>query len=334
MNIAHSNLPYRREVDESIEHVLEGIPPSMLIYFKEHFEKNVSQMIRRSAQMELRLVVDASTVISELISFVKKGSSLLFELSLEPFIKLYAPHKIIEEVEEELPRIADEQDLDLNFLTDSWRKLLSRIKIMTPADMEARLEGYRLVGARDVEDVPYLALTFSFETHGIITRDKDIIEQPEIRTWKIGKVKSVVTIFKKGSFSFFVTSHLLLPMFQLVFKISVSILRVILEVIKVVIQFFGNLIAGAIKAISRLPDWLKLLIGLTTLVMILHYRTREAMIDCIKKIGKAIGDFMLQLYGSIKDLIAKIAPLIQITVITLHVLYSYMDQAILQLQSL
>jgi hypothetical protein len=205
---------------------------------------------------------------------------------------------------------------------------------MTPADMKAWLEGYRLVGARDVEDVPYLALTFSFETHGIITRDKDIIEQPEIRTWKIGKVKSVVTIFKKGSFSFFVTSHLLLPMFQLVFKISVSILRALLEVVKAVIQFFGNLIAGAIKAISRLPDWLKLLIGPATLAMILYDKTREAMIDSVRKIGKAIGDFMLQLYGSIKGLIAKVAPLIQITVTILHVVYSHMDQAILQLQSL
>jgi predicted nucleic acid-binding protein len=306
----------------------------MLIYFKEHFEKNVSQMIGRPAQMELRLVVDASTVISELIPFAKNGSSLLFKLSLEPFIKLYAPHKIIEEVEKELPRIADEQNLDLNLLTDSWRKLLSRIKIMTPADMGAWLEGYRLVGARDIEDVPYLALTFSFETHGIITRDKDIIEQPEIRTWKIGRVKSVVTIFKKGSFSFFVTSHLLLPMFQLVFKISVSILRVFLEVANAVIQFFSDLIAGVIKAVSRLPDWLKLLMGLATLAMILYDRTREAMIDFIRKIGKAIGDFMFQLYESIKGFIATIAPLIQITVTILHVLYSHIDQAILQLQSL
>lgn len=123
-------------------------------------------------------------------------------------------------------------------------------------------------------------------------------------------------------------------MFQLVFKISVSILRAFLEVVKAIIQFFGNLIAGAMKAVSRLPDWLKVLIGLATLAMILHDRTREAMINSIRKIGKAIGDFMLQFYGSIKDLIAKIAPLIQITVTILHVLYSYMDQAILQLQSL
>lgn len=333
--MGYTNLPNYQEIDQSLEKITEGIPPQLVNYLRLHFQKNISEVLGKTVEMDLKLVVDTSSILPELISFVRNGKSALYEVSQGAFLSLYAPSKLVEEVEKKIPEISKRNRLDKDRLIQAWRESFRpRIIIANIENLQAIIFGLATVRKRDIEDVPFVALNFSLKTHGIVTRDKDIIEQPEIRTWSVGKVKKLVTIFGKGTFSFFISSKLLLPLLRAVFQIGVSVLRSLLEFAGELVQLSINLIKGLIDRISRLPDWAKILLGVSVIVMFSIEETRKTALELLQKIGEAISTFISQMYNLIKGLLEKIAPYIEFTIVMTSVLLINMQQAITQLQSL
>jgi predicted nucleic acid-binding protein len=285
--------------------------------------------------MDLRLVIDTSSILSELISFVKTGKSILYEVAQGAFISLYAPSKLIAEVGKKIPEIARKNKLDQNSLIQAWQlHFRPRIIVYDARNLLDLLFGFFVVGKRDIEDVPFVALTFSLKTHGIVTRDKDIIEQPVVRTWRMGNVKKLITLFKKGSFSFFISARFLVPLLRAVFQIGVAILRSLFDLAAKVIQFSAGLIKGLIKEVAKLPDWVKMLLGMAIILMLINEKSRKTAIELLQKIGESITTFLVQTYNLVKALVEKIAPSIQFTVNVVYVLFNSIDQTIVQLRSL
>ena len=285
--------------------------------------------------MKLQLVVDTSSILSELISFVRSGKSVLYEASKGTFLSLYAPSKLVEEVETKIPKISKRNRLDKDLLIKAWKEFFRpRIRIDNVENLQAIAFGLATVGKRDIEDVPFVALNFSLRTHGIVTRDRDIIEQPEIRTWGLGKVKKFVTIFGKGTFSFFISSKILLPLLRVVFQIGVSMLRALLEFAGELVQLSINLVKGLVDRISKLPDWAKLLFGALVIAVFLIEELRKPALEFLHSIAKSIATFLSQMYSLIKELLDGIAPYLEFTIAMASVLLVSMRQAITQLQTL
>jgi predicted nucleic acid-binding protein len=327
--------PDYHAIDRSLEEAVEDIPPQLFSYLSLQFQRNISEALGKNVGLDLKLVVDTSSLISELISFVKVGKSMLYEVTKGPFILLYAPSKLIEEVEEKIPKIARNHKLEQNSLIQAWRQVfLPRIAISDTNNLLASLFGYATVGKRDTEDVPFVALTFSLQTHGILTRDKDIIEQPQIRTWKMGKVKKFVTVFKKGTFSFFVSANLLVPLFRAIFQIGVVILRSLLEFAGKVIEAGANLVRGFIDGLSKLPDWAKLLFGLAIVALLTIEETRKKAIEVVQKIGEAISAFLSQMYNLLRQLLEQLAPYVGFALNAFSVLFNSISEATAQLQAM
>jgi len=323
-----------QEIDRSIEGILKDIPTLLLNHLKRNFEQNISSFIGGSFKLELRLVVDSSSVVSNLISFAKKGESILHKLIKDPFLRLYAPSTLKKEVEKNIVEISQKKKLDKELLMKTWRHdILPKITILDPSDL-AMLKGYLVVGRRDVTDVPFVALHFQLGTHGVVTRDKDIIEQPVVRTWHIKRVCGLVTVFKKGAFSFFIYSRILPNVLHAVFKIGVAVLRTVLEILAKIVQLFVNLTNGVIRTISKLPDWAQLLVGIAAFIMILEERTQNFIVEFLKKVGEAIFKFASEVYSVIINLLKFLAPLVQIALSVLAYLSSSYQETIKQLRTL
>jgi len=324
-----------QEIDRSIEGILKDIPPQLLNHLKRNFEQNISSFIGGSFKLELRLVVDSSSVISNLISFAKRRESILHKLVKEPFLRLYAPSTLKKEVERNIAEISKKKKLDVELLMKTWRtEILPKITVLNTSDFKAMFKGFLAVGTRDKTDVPFVALHFQLGTHGVITKDKDIIEQPLVRTWRLRRVGGLITVFKKGAFSFFIYSKVLPNVLYAVFKIAVAVLRIAFEMLAKIIRFIINLASGVVRAISGLPDWAQLLVGIAAIILILEDRTRNLAVEFLKRVSEAIFEFASEVYTAIKNLLEYLAPLVQIALTVLTYLFNSYQETIKQLRAL
>jgi len=272
------------------------VPSQFLVYLKENFEKNIAYFLGHPSRMELDVVVDSSSIIADMLSLVRKGKSKLRQLMKEPFVRFHAPTILKTEVESKM----DKWKKDKQLLMQTWQTdFLPNIRLKDPKNLIAWIKGFITVGRRDEKDIPFVALHFEMRSQGIITRDKDIIEQPQIRTWKLGRLGNVVTIFKKGSFSFFVFSKLLPAIFYVLFQIGVAVF-----------------------------------LGLATFVFVLYDKTRNAALDFLKKVSEEFCRFAFKLYENIKSLLSSLAPIVNVAIVVLTYLFQTLEEAINQIRSI
>ena len=99
-NMNYSTSPNYQKIDQSLEKIIEDIPADLIHYLRLQFQKNISNALGKTVEMSLKLVVDTNSILSELISYVKNGKSALYEISKGAFLSLYAPPKLVEEVED------------------------------------------------------------------------------------------------------------------------------------------------------------------------------------------------------------------------------------------
>jgi len=331
----NSEFPSPDAIDQALEHIIADIPPDLFSYLRYYFQNSLSSVLGKTVELNMKLVLDTSSVIPELMSLVKSGKSVLAELVKRDFLYVLAPLKLIEEVEENIPKISRRHKLNQASLNRVWNETFKpKIKISNVNNYMDTLFGIATVGKRDPEDVPFVALTFSLKADGIITQDKDIIDQPEVRTWKMGKVKKLITIFQKGTFSFFISARFIVPLLRALFQIGVSILKSILDVVRKIINIGTNLISGLIKTVSKLPDWIKILLGISAIIVILHNETRKTIEEMVSHTAETIANFLSQVYDLINQFLLQIEPFIEFGVSMITVLFLNIAQSIDQLQSL
>ena len=320
--------PNYHAIDKSLEQTVEQIPPQLLSYMSSQFQRNMSGMFGKDIEMKLRLVVDTSSILPELMSYVRVGKSTLDEVAKTSFVELYAPPKLVQEVVEKIPVLSKKHRLDHSMLTQAWQQIfLPKIRVSDVSSLQALLFAQDIVGKRDPEDMPFVALSFSLRAHGIATQDKDLLEQPDIRTWKMGKVRRLVTVFKKGAFSFFISANFIVPLLKAVFQIAISILRALLE-------FAWKLVKTLVVGLSKLPDWAKVLLGLATVVILTVKEAREKAVQFGKEICESIANFLTQIYNLLRPLIERIGPYVEVAIDTLLVLFNSIDESIMQLRSI
>jgi len=323
------------KIDKSIEKAMRGFPSQLVEYLKENFQKNIACFLGHPAKLEVDIVVDSSSIIADILSMVRKGKSKLHQLMNEPFMTFHAPTVLKAEIEERMYSISKEKKIDINALIDTWKKdFLPNINLREPKDLEARIKGLSTVGKRDKKDVPFVALYFELQSQGIVSRDKDIIEQPEVRSWKLGKLGNVVTLFKKGSLSFFIIGNVLPTIFLMLFQIGVAVLRVLVEIVEKFVMLLGGLVKGSIEAISKLPDWAKVLLGIAALIFVFYDKTRNAALEFFKEISKAIYQFAHKLYEDMRSLLTKLAPIVNIAIVSLAYLFEVLKETLVQVQDM
>lgn len=319
------------EIERMANELTRGVPAELSIYLKDQFEKFLPQFLGGFVKAEMRVVLDASSAVSEVLAFVKNGNSMLISLAKEPFLRLYAPHEIVPEVEKALLGIARKRKMDAERLLNAWRvNLLPVISLQKTESLGAWFRSMFIMAKRDVKDVPYVALSFDFQMHGVVSRDLDILDQPQVRTWRLSRIREVVTVMKKGSLMFVASSEILYPIFLAVFKFAITFLRAVFHICADVASAIGQVIKGAVTEIKKRPDWAKLAIAFAAVLAIQDERVRQGL----RSIGKTIADFLESLINAIHSVIQLLAPLIEIPIAIALVLIKNVGEAIVQLRNL
>ncbi len=128
---------------------------------------------------QIRVVVDANIVLSEILSLLKHSANpdyrtRLMELLDAETVIAFSPVEIDREVEEHLPKIARRAGASVETARASWTAYRERIKVVAARPQSSP----SATGVRDPKDAPYLWLHESLGTRAILTEDKDLLDHP------------------------------------------------------------------------------------------------------------------------------------------------------------
>jgi predicted nucleic acid-binding protein len=315
------------EIDAVINQIVKSLDPATFSYCKDYFEKNLLYLY--GDKLEMVLIVDAQAVISDAIAHIEKGKSFLLELLKSPFLKVYSPTWLREEVNKKIPEIAERRGINGNDLRRSVYAILEKIQIVDLENEMAYTRASASVGYRHPKDIPYVALHFSIRSHGILTKDKHITEIPEIKTWeKPGIVGKVVSVFEKGTFSFLIVGKTLPSVFRSLCEICAGLLRIVWGIIQIVGNAIYSLIKKGIAAISKWPDWVKALICVGIVVALLWEKSRKVITDVVQSFVSVIIAIFNWFYEGLKNVISIIAPFVEISIGVLAVLFTSIEKTI------
>ncbi|MGI0060185.1 MAG: PIN domain-containing protein, partial [Nitrosotalea sp.] len=181
------------------------------------------------------------------------------------------------------------------------RNTLSRITILEATKWEAFKKAEALIGKRDKKDVPFLALSFSMKTQGVITYDDDFREG-NVKIWKLGETEHMLTDISKGAFSFFLIGNSLPIILQLCYFMCISILNLIISAIKGLVGLAMALAEGSMDALSKIPPEILLTVGG---ILVLAYIFSE-------DVRRGMGEFIGTLANIAKRIIAGIKEVISV----------------------
>ena len=226
---------------------------------------------------QVRLVIDSNIVLADLIWRAKRrtnpsATTALQEVIASGTVVAYAPLQLREEVEKHIPRIAVDEGIPEERLSDEWgryRQCLIFCEVVPGGIPKCNEE-------RDPSDLPFIYLYAQVGAAAVVSRDKDI---PAMGAAVVSL--EIILLLREYSRA---------------------------EVVEVSITFFGATIltglgVGAIKlavqAVSslahwfaRLPDGLKIALFLGVVFAILHPRSRAAIKDSFNSAFNKIGLLM------------------------------------------
>ncbi len=204
--------------------------------------------------VQFRLVADTSIVLADIrwLAMNKKDESIrtgLLEIISAGTVKIYAPSKLLEEIENHLPNIAIRDDIELEVLQNEWRAYQLKVNIIDP-HMES-IE--RHLSSIDPNDAAFVALAEDLQAEGILSKDKHIKQMG-------GKQLTLDFILAVRDYS----------------RASAIELNIICmgmslgTVSTVTVIAIGNMIKGFWSGIVKSPDWLKAFLLFGAIVTILH----------------------------------------------------------------
>lgn len=322
--------PILNEIDGALSKIVTSLDPEILSYSKEYFEKNLLYIYGKE-KLEVIAVIDANAVISDAISRVRRHKSYLLDLlnSQSPFLKICSPTWLRTEIDEKIPEVAGQKGMDEKELKEAAYAILEKIQIIDSDNGMAYSMAFNVVGHRDIKDVPYVTLYFSIKAHGVLTKDKHITQSLEIKTWeKSGTLGKIVTLFGGGSFSFLVLGKTLPLAFRLLSEMLTGLLKIIWVTIQTVGTALIGLVETGVEALSELPTWALALIGVVVVVALIYEKSRRVITDVVQSIMSRIIAVLNWIYQAIKGILSVVAPLVEIPLQILAVLFLKVDETI------
>lgn len=240
----------------------------------------------------LRLVIDASFLLSDLIWLVKKrkepsARTAFKEVLASGTILAVAPMTLRQEVCEKIPLIAVQENISEVQLREEWDSYQPFLRYVA----EDRRGSSLVVAAesvRDPNDLPYIYLYNSTDAAAVLSLDKDI------------------AAMGAPTVGFDVIIHL--RNYARSKTVEVSFLVCGATIGAASLQGAMELFAGLARDVAQLPDWAKLLLFIGGLVAVLHPGIRSA-----------IRDFWVNAWQQLKPLFDTVGPAILQLIQTLNI---------------
>ncbi len=267
-----------------LDKIRDGFAPPILEHLNEFYLDRLNHLAE-GLKFRLKLVIDTNIIFSEIRAILMGKPSFLSNLINIPFLELFAPKKIREElfktIEEDLP-----PNLDMENAYSLAYFFFEKINILDQENEEAWEKAYILLKQYDKDDIPFLALAISLNAHGIITKDKHFNRQEDMSVWKLGISGKVASTISRGVFSLYILDYSLN-------KILFTLARCIFIIFQGFLEFCHELYS-AIKAAfismhekySNLPTWLQvgipvIITTIPTLILIFSEKARNSLKDFV-----------------------------------------------------
>lgn len=334
---------FQKKIDEFFTSFVHQIPADLNKYIKTKILETKTIFTKSSFQLEL--VVDTNIIFSEVRSLMTSGSSFFTKISQNPFLKVYAPstlrEELIEKIKVKFPKDKKTKDLDINECILKANLILSKIEIRDDIKPTSWDKAKNILEKRDVKDISFLALNFSLRTHGIVTRDKDISDQKEVKTWTLSNAGQVITEVNKGSFSFLILNESLPPIFEIVHSIATTVWATFIGIVEGFIVLFSSVLTKSIQSISNLPPELAVILGIALIVILLADEARKKIGEFlkivweeIKKLLAIIKDILKAIWEAMKELFEALKPFFNATLDIFTYLLMQSSQAMTRLEKL
>jgi predicted nucleic acid-binding protein len=242
------------EVDKFMEQITSKFAPFIVDYLREQSKNNLKSLAD-ILNFRLRLVIDNNILFAEIKGLIKGGKDVencfFYQLALNKSVDFYAPpflkQEILEKVEEKFS--AEDKPKAKQFA----EKLLSTITIKEAEWVEDWVKAKRKIGHRDLDDIPYLALCFDLNSHGIMSNDKIFVEeQTDAKVWTINKTGKISAQYNKGMVSFFFIGNI--PnVISLIRNLISAASLAILNFIKNTVKIITGVIKEGVIFLSNLP---------------------------------------------------------------------------------
>lgn len=310
-----------------------------------HKKVQESGMLFSSKSIQIELVLDTNILYQEVRSLMLNGTSFLLKIIDNPLIKFFAPPQIKEEIMEKIdmkfPKDKKTQNIDLVECKVKALLLLDKIEIMSAKDFKSVNAAHALMEKRDVDDACFVALSLSIKTHGIVSNDKDLEAQKEVKIWKLKEAGKCLSVISKGTYSFYILQKSMPIVFEVIKDIVMSFMNLITEMIKSFLKFVKLLANGSLDALLALPPEIQGVLGITLLIVMLIDKSREAIIEFVKqmwqsivKVCRRIYEFVMCVYDIIKTFIEILKPFFLISFDIIHYLFDNYNQSIKELDEI
>jgi predicted nucleic acid-binding protein len=289
-------------IDKEMKKVVKNLSKDMLIEYKEFMEDEFF-FGAYGRELELNVVIDASTILAEAHAYLKYGKSYLFDLMKSPFLKVFSPPWLKTELDKKIPEFSKKMKINEEQFRVAVERLSKEVQIIKDATENSNNTLLKKIRERDAKDLPYVILYIEKKFNGILTKDRDISDYESITTWsRPGEVGKIIQIFENGAFAYAVIGELP-TIFALMAELCNIIIKGAWEVISAVAALLVEAAAGAVDVILRLPDWMKVAALIGTILLLAWDKSRTFIIEGVKTISKWLIDFLKWIYEGIKSIL-------------------------------
>ncbi len=313
---------FQKQIDEVINGFIHTIPNKLFKYVKAKLLETKS--LFKDSSFQLELVVDTNVIFSEVRSIMVNNSSFFLKIADNSLIKIYAPSQLKEElyakIKLKFPKDSKTKNFNINECLEKADLLLSKITISDDIASISWDKAQSYLHKRDPNDISFVALNFSLRTHGILTKDKDISDNNEIKTWQLKDAGKVITELKKGSFSFMILHASLPAIWETIYGIVSTIWTAFIEIVYGLITFFTSILTRSVESILNMPPELALIVGGAALFILLADDLRKEVgqffkmpWEQIRKIVKAVKEVFKAIWETLKDIFEALKPVFSVS---------------------
>lgn len=339
------NDEFIQEIDSSMTEFVHDMSPELTKYIRDSFIENQGNFLK-AKNVHLELVVDTNIMFQQVRAMmVHNKEPFLAKLVKNPFFRVYGPSQLEEElyakIKIKFPKDKKTRDLNIEACLQSAQELLKEIEIRDDISAEAfeRAEGY--LSNRDKDDINFLALNFSLQAHGVLTKDKDITDIEEVATWDLSDAGAVITKIHKGSMSFLIFEHSLDLLFNIVSYVVQAVWKGIILLVHAISKLFTSIVKGSISALSKIPPTIAAILGIASIVALFFKEVRQEVSNCLSMIWdevkpaiKSAKELFKKLIQALKELLEAIKPIAVGTFDVYKYLFDQSQLAILELERL
>lgn len=141
----------------------------------------------------MKLVIDTNIIISALIREGITRKMLIF-----PGLKLVTPEITFKEIENHIDLIAAKSKLSKNIvlrILDILKKNIKTIPESRWLNHYNRAEN--IIGKKDPNDVPFIAVALALAVDGIWSNDRDFESQSQFKIWKTAELAQMIGFIKE-----------------------------------------------------------------------------------------------------------------------------------------